>query len=318
LYAYTCMPFGLCVAPWVYTKLNKPIISYLRTIGIVLVSYLDDTLIINRDLEEIKKNLNVSMRLFQRLGLMINTKKSQLEPSNSAIFLGFYLDSTTMQMTLPNVKKNRVISKCRLVLDTVNLTVLQLSELIDMLVAASPATTYGMLYTKQLEVEKTEMLLANNGSYNVPLTLSHEAKNDIPWWINNIDSEFRDMRPFIFNVEIFSDASPLGWGAVCNGIKAQGSWTVIESKLHINILELLAAFHALKSFIKTTNICVLLRVDNCNALAYINNYGGCRSKELHKIAMIFGTGAREVILCWWHLILIPKKTLQLTGFQELS
>jgi len=50
LYSFTCVPFGLCIAPWLYTTLNKPVISFLRRKGVVLVSYLDDNLLIAQTL----------------------------------------------------------------------------------------------------------------------------------------------------------------------------------------------------------------------------------------------------------------------------
>lgn len=34
LYCYTCLPFGLCLAPYLYTKLTKPIVARLRSQGI--------------------------------------------------------------------------------------------------------------------------------------------------------------------------------------------------------------------------------------------------------------------------------------------
>ena len=47
-----------------------------------------------------------------------------------------------------------------------------------------------------------------------------------------------------------TDASLMGWGAVCRGIRTGGLWSQLESKNHINYLELLAAMFAVKSFAK--------------------------------------------------------------------
>ena len=51
---------------------------------------------------------------------------------------------------------------------------------------------------------------------------------------------------------IQTDASTLGWGAVYVDQEVGGRWTSLESSSHINILELQAAFFALKSFCKGT------------------------------------------------------------------
>ena len=47
-------------------------------------------------------------------------------------------------------------------------------------------------------------------------------------------------------VVVTTDASMLAWGAHCKGKKVQGLWTSEQSKMHINVLELLAVAKALK------------------------------------------------------------------------
>ena len=49
-------------------------------------------------------------------------------------------------------------------------------------------------------------------------------------------------------LQIFADASKEGWGAHLNEHAAGGTWSIPESKLHINYLELKAVFLALKEF----------------------------------------------------------------------
>ena len=76
-------------------------------------------------------------------------------------------------------------------------------------------------------------------------------------------------------------ASKEGWGAHLNECTARGSWSVPESRLHINYLELKAVFLALKEF---QDLCVgkivLLVTDNTTVVAYINKEGGMRSGPL--------------------------------------
>ena len=46
LFEFNCLPFGLNVAPYVFTKLLKPVAAYLRKRGFTSVFYLDDILVI--------------------------------------------------------------------------------------------------------------------------------------------------------------------------------------------------------------------------------------------------------------------------------
>ena len=45
MYEFVCLPFGLASAPRVFTKLMKPVVALLRQLGIRLIIYLDDMLI---------------------------------------------------------------------------------------------------------------------------------------------------------------------------------------------------------------------------------------------------------------------------------
>ena len=45
LMQFCCLPFGLCTAPFVFSKTTKPITQFLRQLGIHLIIYLDDLLL---------------------------------------------------------------------------------------------------------------------------------------------------------------------------------------------------------------------------------------------------------------------------------
>lgn len=51
LYEFNCLPFGLCTAPYVFTKLLKPVAQKLRSEGLVSVIYLDDILLFGKSKE---------------------------------------------------------------------------------------------------------------------------------------------------------------------------------------------------------------------------------------------------------------------------
>ena len=77
------------------------------------------------------------------------------------------------------------------------------------------------------------------------------------------------------------DASKEGWGAHLNEHTARGTWSVPESKLHTNHLELKVVFLALRVFqdLCSNNI-VLVATDNTTVVAYINKEGGMKSGSL--------------------------------------
>ena len=89
------------------------------------------------------------------------------------------------------------------------------------------------------------------------------------------------LHPLKHALQIFTDASKEGWGTHLNERTARGHWSLPESKLHINYLELKAVFLALREFqdLCVNNI-VLVATDNTTVVAYINKEGGMRSGPL--------------------------------------
>lgn len=84
------------------------------------------------------------------------------------------------------------------------------------------------------------------------------------------------------SIVVQTDASTKGWGAALGNDETGGQWTSAEATNHVNILELQAAFFALKAFCNNTHYThVQLQIDNTTAVAYINNMGGSKSPLLN-------------------------------------
>ncbi len=86
-------------------------------------------------------------------------------------------------------------------------------------------------------------------------------------------------------VMLATDGSLIGWGDVKNGHPARGLWSGRHLTWHINWLEMLPAFRALKHFLPgMRGHHVLVRTDNTSVVSYINHQGGLRSRRLYKLA----------------------------------
>lgn len=76
-----------------------------------------------------------------------------------------------------------------------------------------------------------------------------------------------------------------GLGAACGELRTHGWWSTEERSLHINSLELKAAFNALRCFATNLKDCdILLRIDNTTAIAYINRFGSIQYSHLSSIS----------------------------------
>lgn len=285
LYEFCCVPFGLCTAPWLFTKLMKPLVTFLRKKGFLSVVYLDDFLLLGSDFQSCANNVLETCRTLINLGFEVNIDKSSLLPKQTCTFLGFVFDSEHMQICIPQQKSQKLLLLLDVFLEKSVCTIRDFAKLLGSLVAVCPATKYGWLHTKSLERAKFVALLKSKGDYNAKMNIPPSVKTDLGWWKRKISSASVSLIRPPFIKEIFSDASRSGWGAVCSGQKTHGFWNIQEQELHINALELKAAFFALKCFAsELSEASVMLRIDNTTAMSYINRMGGVKFPVLNSLA----------------------------------
>lgn len=84
---------------------------------------------------------------------------------------------------------------------------------------------------------------------------------------------------------VTSDASLSGWGATHEGRWVNRRWGTHMKSMHINCLELMAVWLALRHFMHLLKgHHVLVRTDNTTVVAYANKQGGLRSRHMHTLA----------------------------------
>ncbi|XP_059060217.1 uncharacterized protein LOC131853367 [Achroia grisella] len=156
--------------------------------------------------------------------------------------------------------------------------------MVGLLVSACPALQYSWLHTKLFEQFKYQALLKNY-NYNQIVTLPHFIKGDFLWWLKNVDNGYSPIKRNQYRKEIYTDASSTGWGAYCDGEESYGYWKEDEIDLHINELELKAAFFGLKVFASNYHECeLLLRIDNVTAISCINRMGSVQYPHLNEVS----------------------------------
>ena len=289
LYKFLTMPQGLNCAPQKFTKILKPAYARLRGQGHVSVGYIDDSLLIGRNLRECRSNILASFELFNKLGFVIHPTKSVLVPTQRIQFLGFILDSKSMTVSLPADKATRAKLACESLIASNgagDCSIRKAAEVIGILVACFPAVERGPLFYRHLENDKIKALKEARGNYEGPIKLSVHSIKELEWWIANVDSCGRLISHGQPTLIIECDASNSGWGCCVRGtaIRGGGEWTSDEADAHINYLELKAALFALKSLCKTHHGHVRLMLDNTTAVAYIREMGGSHSMKCNAIA----------------------------------
>ncbi len=287
VYQFQALPFCLNTAPRVFTKLLRPVVAFLRTRNIRLLIYLNDILLVASSPLILRQHTNIVINLLQDLGFIINFEKSILTPTQILEFLGFIINAVTMKFYLPPEKITKTSRLCKSLMKENPTSLHLLSQLLGFLESCRPAVWLAPLHFRHLQSCLIEQVALNNGGYHGTVHLSRPALGELQWWIlNNHQVHGSPIRPPSSEMIITSDASKMGWGATCGNISTNGRWSHEENLLHINVLELKAAFLAIQSFLKhQSNLVVKLRLDNTTAVSYINNQGGTRSPKLMSLTL---------------------------------
>ncbi|CAJ0966813.1 unnamed protein product [Ranitomeya imitator] len=103
-YQYAALPFGLSIAPRIFTKLMSDVMFFLRSQNVVIVPYLDDFLIIGNSAAHCMVQIKEVITTLERLEWKINLAKLRLTPELVQSFLGLVLDSTRQLCLLPENK----------------------------------------------------------------------------------------------------------------------------------------------------------------------------------------------------------------------
>lgn len=274
---------GLASALRTFTKVLKPVLASLRGQGIKCMAYLDDLLVLAESLEICSSHVAETCAVLTSLGFVINQTKSQLIPSQSLKYLGFFINSATMQVTLPVDKIIKVIRNCIMLLTQGRVSIQALAEFLGLILAYTEASDVGALHHRSLEWQKLAALAASKGSYSATLVLSANSRQEIRWWHDNAPTVSRQIEKENPSLVVCTDASLQG-GCAKNRITGQttrGTWSEEDDTWHINAKELKAALLGIQSLCQQErNSHIQLRSDNVTTVAYIKKKGGQKISPL--------------------------------------
>ena len=280
-YQFKALPFGLSTAPLEFTVIAKEVKLMATCQGIRIHQYLDDWLVRAGSHQVCLRHTQHLVKICQDLGWLVNLDKSELEPKQIFDFVGYQFDLKVGRVRPTPDRWQSLQGKILEILDQPTCPVRQFMSLIGLLTATEKQVHLGRLHMRPIQWHlKNNWHVPESLEKVIPIPVSLHPH--LQWWLleENVLSG-QPLHPVRHALQLFTDASKDGWGAHLNDHTARGCWSLPESRLHINYLELKAVLLALKEF---TDLCtgqiVLVATDNTTVVSYINKEGGMRSGPL--------------------------------------
>ncbi|XP_065137013.2 uncharacterized protein [Paramisgurnus dabryanus] len=312
-YEFQTIPFGLSLAPRVFTKCVEAALFPLRDRGIRILSYIDDYLICSSSREQAIKDAETVLNHLSDLGFRINMIKSRLVPSQQTAYLGLNLNSLSYRVTLTE-ERIESFTQCLARFQKGKVVPYRLClRMLGLMASLIAVVHLGLLKMRDLPsssrhqrwIPSLRLMLKKN----IPRrdrVRSRCVKALSIWTSPHLFLSGTELGSVSRRKVVTTDASATGWGAHCDGELAFGAWNNQLSQLHINHLEMWAVILALRHFRpKLQHQHVLVRSDSMTVVSFINHQGGLRSRSLSRLA--------KRLLLWAHANVRSLKATHVPG-----
>lgn len=285
-----------------FCKTVRAVVSFLRENSIRIVPYVDDFLIMCEE-RVFTDHVDFVLHTLCELGFTINLEKSILEGRHVIPFIGFniHTDTDYPWIDVPSNRIYKLRKDIRYCLKKGTIKARFLARIAGQCISMCKAVLPGKLLLRNIY-----RLLTTRCSWDDILCIDSHSHRDLCWWLTALKTWNKaPLRIIVPDLQIETDASGSGWGAICGNAEASGIWSAEMSMMPSNYRELMAVHMAVLSFKDLLkDKCVQVLTDNITTVAYLNHLGG-HCMELSNLA--------QSIWCTTNSLGITLKAKHLAG-----
>ena len=284
VHQFSALCFGLSTAPQVFSRIMAPVSAILHSWGIRMRRYLDDWLVQSSSRVALLHDLQVVLNLCRELGIVVNPSKSHLVPSQVVQYLGVVIDSRSFRASPSSERVSKLFSTADAFLSCAAPPASTWLRLLGILSSLAHLVPGGRLRVRSLQLCLHQQWDREDLSALIPW--SPLCRRDLQWWLDlprlSLGVSLVQVSP---DLDFWSDASDVGWGAHLGSLTASGLWDQEQAALSINARELLAVREGLHHFLPSLQgMAVSVFCDNSTAVSYLRKEGGTRSPFLNTLA----------------------------------
>ena len=213
-FVFTVLPFGLSTAPFVFTKVVRPLVKYWRFNSIKIACFLDDGLGIGNTFERALEDSTFVLNSLTKAGFIINSEKSVWQPTKVLTWLGIEVDLNNDTLKVSSERIDSILFTIEFILSKSYVSARTLSKLTGKLI--STKCIIGNIV--QLKTRALYKVIEKRLSWDKKFNIGNynDTVEEILYWkfnIRNLNNKvFREYRiPSLF---VYSDASNNGLASV--------------------------------------------------------------------------------------------------------
>ena len=169
-------------------QVNETSIASVRQLGHLSSGYIDDSWSMRPVWDYCAKNIVDAVKLLDTLGFVVHPEKLLFIPTQKLVILGFILDSVSMLVYLTPEKALKLKQAATALVNCKNPTIREVAKVLGRIVSSFPGVAYGTLHYRYLEQDKTTALNTSKWNFDVKMCLSSQAREELMWWIDSIES----------------------------------------------------------------------------------------------------------------------------------
>ena len=192
-YQWRTVSFGTSEAPKICTKILRPLIGILKSLGIRCLIYIDDLLLLDQDAVRLAKSMAIAMELLQQqVGLQLKLSKGNLYPSQRFTCLGIIWDTSKLTCHIPTKRIKALQHTARRLLKLSTPTdgtvgppvqTRDLARFVGQVVSTSRAIRSAK--RRLLHIQHTLSKAVRRRGWNGKTTLSQTTRRALEWWTSN-------------------------------------------------------------------------------------------------------------------------------------
>jgi hypothetical protein len=250
-YVFTVLPFGLSPSGFIFTKLLRPVVSWVRAQGVRLVMFLDDGIVLASTEDELLRSTTIVRYALSQAGWVVNIEKSVWTASSRVSWLGVVFDLAAGRISISVKRIDKLVACIRGLLEQRRVSARQVARFCGSLISMQVV----MGNVCRLFSRHACTFVAEQARWDRLVLMPIGVRQEMEFWLREINARnccHLSGRESVVAHYVWSDASDLGLGAVlrcCDGSAVvQRRWLSHEARCSSTSREMLAIIYALERF----------------------------------------------------------------------